>query len=81
MGVLAAVVETGDLLSTVLASFVAGLGVALVSSIGIWGGAKYVDLHQEGRNVAAVLALGVGILGLLATLAIIAIGLILMISG
>ena len=81
MGMLAVVVETGDLISTVLASFVAGLSVALVSSIGIWGGAKYVDLHQEGRNVAAVLALGVGVLGLLATLAIIVIGLVLMISG
>ncbi len=81
MTAFAVLVDSGDLLKTVVASFVAGLGVALVSSLAIWGGAKYVDYHQEGRGAAAVLALGVGILGLLATLAIIVLGIALMVAG
>lgn len=81
MMLLLTVVNSGDLLKTVVASVVAGLGVALVSSLGIWGGAKYVDLHQEHRSVAAAFALAVGAFGLLATIAIIVLGIVLMVSG
>lgn len=81
MPALAVVIDTGDLLMTIAASFVAGLGVALVSSLGIWGAARYVDLSQEGRTVPAVLALCVGTLGLLSMIAMIGFGIYLMIAG
>lgn len=81
MGALAVIVETGDLLLTVLVSFAAGLGVALVSSLGIWGAARYVDLSQEGKTASAWFALAVGAFGLLATVGLIAFGIYLMIAG
>mgnify|MGYP001232343087 CR=1 FL=1 len=81
MGILAVLIDSGDLLMTIAASFVAGLGVALVSSLSIWGGAKYVDYSQEGRTMVAAMALGVGVLGLLATVGIIVLGIYLMVAG
>lgn len=81
MEVFAVVVDLEDLFDTVVAAFVASMAVAFVASLGIWGVTKYVDLGQDGRMVSAALALGVGAFGFLATLAIIALGLYLMISG
>lgn len=80
METVAVIVDSGDLLRTIVASIVAGLSVAIVASVGIWGGTKYVDLSQEGRTLPAAMALAVGALGLLATLAIIVLGLVLMVS-
>lgn len=77
---LAALVNTGDLLMTIVAAIVASLAVSLVASLGIWGATKYVDFSQEGRTVPAALALGVGGLGLVATLAIIGAGLFVMVA-
>lgn len=81
MGLLATVVNLTELWETVLAAFVSSLAVAIVASLGIWGSTKYVDYSQEGRGVSAVLALGVGVFGLLAMVAIIAFGLHVMIAG
>ncbi|HMT04747.1 MAG TPA: hypothetical protein PKD76_04290 [Solirubrobacterales bacterium] len=78
---IATVVNLTELWETVAAAFVSSLAVAIVASLGIWGSTKYVDFSQEGRGASAVLALGVGILGLLATIAIIAFGLHVMIAG
>lgn len=80
MELLASVVNSEELLDTVVAAFVASMMVALVSSLGIWGGTKYVDLSQEGRSVVALLALGVGVFGLLATIGIIGVGIYLMVA-
>ena len=80
MELLTTVVNTKELLDTIAAAFVASLTVAIVSSLGIWGGTKYVDFSQEGRGVSAALALGVGIFGLMATLAIIVLGIYLMVA-
>ncbi len=81
MGLLAVVVDSGDLLMTIGASFVAGLGIAFISSLGIWGGARYVDLNQEGRTAAALFSLAVGALGLVGTVGLIAFGIYLMVAG
>lgn len=81
MFVLAAIVDGGDLLMTIASSFVAALSVAVVSSLGIWGQARYVDLSQEGRTIAAGFALAVGVFGLVATIAIIVLGIALMVAG
>lgn len=76
----ASVVNTTDLFETVVSAFVASLAIALVSSLGIWGGTKYVDYSQEGRGITALLALGVGVFGLLATVGIIGVGIVLMVA-
>lgn len=80
MSVLASIVNGTELLETVAASFVAAMAVTVSASIGIWGGARYEDLNQEGRSVAALMALGVGVLGLALTLGIIVLGIYLMVS-
>lgn len=80
MGLVASVVNVGDLLMTVVSAFIASLTVALVASVGIWGATKYVDLSQEGRGFTALLCLGIGIFGLLATLGIIVLGIYLMVA-
>lgn len=74
-------VNVNDLLMTVAAAFVSALAVALVASLGIWGGTKYVDFSQEGRTLPAIFALGVGVLGLLATIGVIVLGIALMVAG
>lgn len=81
MDTLASVVNLTELWETVVAAFVASLAVAIVASIGIWGATKYVDYSQEGRGVTAAMALGVGVFGLAATVAIIVFGLWVMVSA
>ena len=76
----AALVNVEDLASTVVAAFVSAMAVAIVASLGIWGSTKYVDFSQDGRTVSAAFALCVGILGLITTLGIIALGLFLMVA-
>jgi hypothetical protein len=78
---LAVVVETEELLQTVLASVVAGVGITLVFSIAIWGAARFVDLSRTERPVAAGFAAAVGGLALAATLAAVAAGILVMTSG
>jgi hypothetical protein len=80
MDVLASVINGKELWQTVAAAFVGAMTVSLVASIGIWGGARYVDLNQEGRTLHATLALIVGVLGLVATVGIIALGIYLMVA-
>lgn len=75
---LATLIHTGDLLKTVAASVVAGVGLTAVFSAAIWGGARFVDLSREGRRFAAGAAAAVGALGLAATLAIVALGIVVM---
>lgn len=80
MGLVATVINLTDLWQTVAAAFVGAMTISLTASVAIWGGAKYEDFNQDGRNVSAVLALGVGLFGLLATVGIIALGIYLMVS-
>jgi hypothetical protein len=77
---LAVVVETEELLQTALASVVAGVGIAIVFSIAIWGAARFVDLSRDERPVAAATAAAVGLLALGATLAAVGIGIVVMTS-
>ncbi len=76
--VLAEILETKELLETVVFAFVAGVGVTVIFSVAIWGVARFVDLNQEERSVAAGAAAGVSVLALLAVLAAIVIGVIVM---
>lgn len=77
----AVIVAIDDLLMSIVASVVAGLAVAVVVSVAIWGTTRYVDYHDEGRQGVAVAALVIGILGLVLTAAIIIAGIGLMVAG
>ena len=44
--------EDWELIETVIASLVAGVGVTAIFSTAIWGGARFVDLSRDGRPVA-----------------------------
>ena len=62
MDLIGSVVNTGDLLRTIGASFIAALAVAFVASVGIWGGTKYEDYNQVGR--IGVATVGIIVLGI-----------------
>jgi hypothetical protein len=76
--VLAEIVETKELLQTVVFAFVAGVGVTVIFSVAIWGVARFVDLSQEDRSMAAGAAAAVAGLALLAVLAAMVIGIVVM---
>jgi len=78
---LAVVVETKELLQTVAASVVAGVGITVVFSIAIWGAARFVDLSRSERPVAAAAAAAVGGLALTATLGVVVVGMLVMTSN
>jgi hypothetical protein len=69
-------VETSELLQTVVVSVVAGVGVTVAFSVAIWGAARFVDLSRSERSVAAGAAAAAGILSLAVTLAAVVFGVI-----
>jgi hypothetical protein len=75
---MATIVETKDLVETVLASLIAGVGVTVIFSVAIWGGARFVDLSRGGRPVAAGAAAALGALALATTLAAVVFGIVVM---
>lgn len=77
---LAVIVSTDDLLMSIAASIVAGIAVTVVVSVAIWGAARYVDFHDEGRQGSALAALFIGILGLILTVVIVVVGIGLMVT-
>jgi cation transporter-like permease len=76
----AVVVETKELLETVIASLIAGVGVTVVFSIAIWGVARFADLSRNERPLAAGAAAALAGLALLFTLAAVAFGIVVMSS-
>jgi cytochrome c biogenesis protein CcdA len=64
-----AFVDTKALLETVIASFVAGVGITIVFSFAIYGAARFSELARAGRNAAAI---GFGALGVASGLAFVA---------
>lgn len=77
---LATLVEGKELLETVIASTVAGIGVTFVFSVAIWGVARFADLNRNERPLAAGAAAIVAALALLATAAVVVFGIIVMTS-
>jgi hypothetical protein len=77
---LATVVETDALLETVLAAFVAGVGVTLIFSLAILGAARFADLSRDGRPVAATAFGALALVALAAAAAAVTIGIIAMTS-
>jgi len=77
---MAVVVETKNLLETVVASTVAGVGITVVFSIAIWGVARFADLSRNERPLAAGAAATLAALAGLGTLAAVAFGIVVMSS-
>ena len=75
---MATIVETRDLMETVVASLVAGVGVTAILSVAIWGGVRFVDLSRGGRPLAAGAAAALAVLALGTTLAAVAFGIVVM---
>jgi len=77
---MATIVQTGDLVKTVIASLVAGVGITAIFSVAIWSGARFADLNRGGRPIAASAAGALGVLALAATLAAVVFGIVVMTS-
>ena len=75
---IATVVDTTALWETVVASFVAGIGVTLIYSIAIFGAARFAEAGRDGRNAQAVVYGALTVLAALAFVAVIVVGLIVM---
>lgn len=75
---LATIVETKELVQTVVFAVVAGIGVTGIFSVAIWGAARFVDLSQEDRRAAAGAAAVAGAVALLAVVAAVVIGVVVM---
>jgi len=76
----AVVVETKELLETVIASLVAGVGITVVFSVAIWGVARFADLSRNERPLAAGGAAVLAGMAVLVTLAAVVFGIVAMSS-
>jgi hypothetical protein len=76
--VVATVIETKELLYTVLASLVAGVGVTAAFSIMIFGAARFADMRRDDRPLMAAGAGMLVVVGFAVTAASIVIGIIVM---
>lgn len=77
---MATILQTRDLIETVIASTVAGVGIIAIFSAAIWGGARFVDLSRDGRPLAAGAAAAFGAMALVSTFAAVVIGIVAMTS-
>ncbi len=73
-------VETKQLLETVIVSLVAGVGVTVIFSVAIWGVGRFADLSRNERPLAAGAAAALAGLAALSTLAAVAFGIVIMSS-
>lgn len=74
------IVETRELLETVFASLIAGVGITVVFSVGIWGAARFADLSRSERPLAAGAAAALAALAGLLTGAAVVFGIVIMSS-
>ncbi len=77
---IATLVEGKELLETVVASVVAGVGVTSVFAVAIWGVGRFADLSRGERPLAAGGAAAVAALALVAVTAAVVIGIVVMTS-
>jgi hypothetical protein len=75
---LATLVETKDLLRTVAASLIAGVGVTAVFSLMVFGAARWADLRRDDRTVLAGAAVALSVLAFLIVAASIVLGIVVM---
>jgi hypothetical protein len=77
---LATLVQGKELLQTVAASVVAGVGVTFAFSLGIWGIGEYAELSRDGRHLGAALAAVAASVALTCVAAALVIGIVVMTS-
>ena len=75
---IASIVDTKELLETVAYSSIAGIGITLIFSLGIYGSTRFADYSRDGRRLEATLAGGLAVIALLATVATLVIGIVVM---
>jgi hypothetical protein len=75
---LGTIVETKSLLETVAASLIAGVGITVAFSVLIFGSLRLAELRRDERPMLATAAGALAILGLLATIGGIALGIVVM---
>jgi len=77
---MAVIVQTKELIETVIASLLAGVGITVVFSVGIWGAARFADLSRAERPLAAGAAAMTAALAGLVTAAAVVFGIVIMSS-
>jgi lysylphosphatidylglycerol synthetase-like protein (DUF2156 family) len=75
---MAVIVETKDLMQTIIASLIAGVGVTFVFSIAIWGAARFADLNRDERPLAAGAAAALAAVAFAVTIAAVVVGIVVM---
>jgi hypothetical protein len=75
---IATIVHTDELLQTIAASVIAGLGVTFLFSVGIWGAGQFTELSRSERPVAATAVAVVGAAAMLAVAGAVITGIIVM---
>ena len=75
---LATIVDTEGLLKTIVAAFIAGVGVTLIFSLAILGASRFVDLSRDGRSAGAIAFGALAVVALLAALVAVVVGIIVM---
>lgn len=78
---IATIVHTDELLSTIAAASVAGIGVTFLFSLGIWGAGQFAELSRDGRSVLATAAAAISALAFVAVTAAVVIGILVMTSN
>jgi hypothetical protein len=76
--VTATIVHTSELLQTIAASVIAGVGVTFLFSFGIWGAGQFTELSRSDRPAAAAAAAIVGVVAMLGVAASVVTGIIVM---
>jgi hypothetical protein len=74
----ATIVDWSDLLQTIGASIVAGVGITVAFSVVIWGGARFAELRREDRPGPAGVALTISGLALAVVTAGVVFGVVVM---
>ncbi|MEK6252435.1 MAG: hypothetical protein AABM43_10920 [Actinomycetota bacterium] len=74
----ATIVETKELLQTVAASVIAGVGVTIVFSIAVYGATRFADLSRDDRPFAATAAIVTALVAFAACIAAVVVGIVVM---
>ncbi|HEX2264903.1 MAG TPA: hypothetical protein VHH14_01340 [Solirubrobacterales bacterium] len=77
---IATIVHTDELLRTIAASVIAGIGVTFAFSVGIWGAGQFGELTRNERPVAATAAAALGVFAFLCVAGALAAGIFVMTS-
>jgi hypothetical protein len=76
--ILASLVEGQELLETVIASLVAGVGVIAIFAVAIWGIGRFSDLSRSEKTLGAGVSAAVASLALCCVAAAVVFGIIVM---